>query len=71
MPRLSGFELLTIMRTSPHYQQVRVAMLTSRAADKHRDYALAIGADAYLVKPCPQETLVETVRRLLTESEPE
>lgn len=69
MPRLSGLELLTIMRSSPQYQQVRVAMLTSRAADKHRDYALAIGADAYLVKPCPQETLVETIRRLLTESE--
>lgn len=69
MPRLSGFELLTIMRSSPQYQQVRVAMLTSRAADKHRDYALTLGADAYLVKPCPQETLVETIRRLLTESE--
>lgn len=71
MPRLSGFELLTIMRSSPQYQRVRVAMLTSRAADKHREYALAIGADAYLVKPCPQETLVETIRRLLSESEPE
>ncbi|HEY7974332.1 MAG TPA: response regulator, partial [Ktedonobacterales bacterium] len=71
MPRLSGYQLLTIMRSSPQYQQVRVAMLTSRAADKHRDYALALGADAYLVKPCPQETLVETIRRLLTESEPE
>lgn len=70
MPRLSGFELLTVMRSSPQYQQVRVAMLTTRAADKHRNYALAIGADAYLVKPCPQETLVETIRRLLTESEP-
>ncbi|MDE3229697.1 MAG: response regulator, partial [Chloroflexota bacterium] len=70
MPRLSGFELLTIMRSSPQYQQVRVAMLTTRAADKHRDYALALGADAYLVKPCPQETLIETIRRLLTTSEP-
>ena len=70
MPRLSGFELLTVMRSSPQYQQVRVAMLTTRAADKHRNYALAIGADAYLVKPCPQETLVETIRRLLKESEP-
>lgn len=70
MPRLSGFELLTIMRSSPQYQGVRVAMLTSRAADKHREYAMAIGADAYLVKPCPQETLVETIRRLLSESEP-
>ncbi|HEU5344436.1 MAG TPA: response regulator [Ktedonobacterales bacterium] len=71
MPRLSGFELLAIMRNSPQYAQTRVVMLTSRAADKHRDYALAIGADDYLVKPCSQEMLVETIRRLLTESEPQ
>jgi CheY-like chemotaxis protein len=51
MPRLSGFQLLKIMRRSSVYQQVRVVMLTSRAADEHREYALAIGADAYLVKP--------------------
>jgi len=70
MPRLSGFQLLKIMRRSSVYQQVRVVMLTSRAADEHREYALAIGADAYLVKPCPQDILVETIRRLLTESEP-
>jgi chemosensory pili system protein ChpA (sensor histidine kinase/response regulator) len=70
MPRLSGFELLAIMRDSPQYAQTRVVMLTSRAADRHREAALATGADAYLVKPCPQEILVETIRRLLTESEP-
>ncbi|HEX8981218.1 MAG TPA: response regulator [Ktedonobacterales bacterium] len=69
MPRLSGFELLRIMRTSPQYERVRVAMLTSRAADKHREYALGLGADAYLVKPCPQEILVNTIERLLKESE--
>lgn len=65
MPRLSGFELLTLMRSSPQYAPVRVVMLTSRAADRHREYALALGADAYLVKPCPQETLIATIRRLL------
>ncbi len=69
MPRLSGFELLRIMRASPQYQRVRVAMLTSRAADKHREYALGLGADAYLVKPCPQDILVSTIERLLKESE--
>ncbi|HZC08065.1 MAG TPA: response regulator [Ktedonobacterales bacterium] len=71
MPGLSGFDVLEIMRTSPQYQQVRIVMLTSRAADVHREHALAKGADAYLVKPCPQETIVETIRRLLTDSESE
>ena len=65
MPRLDGFELLSIVRESPQFAGVRVAMLTSRAAEKHKEHARQLGAEAYLVKPCPQETLVETVRSLL------
>ncbi len=68
MPRLNGFELLSILRASPQFAAVRVVMLTSRAAHKHRDYAFSLGADDYLVKPCPQEVLISTVRKLLTET---
>lgn len=67
MPRIDGFELLSIVRESPRFAGVRVVMLTSRAAEKHREHARTLGAEAYLVKPCPQETLVATVRSLLTE----
>ncbi len=67
MPRLDGFELLSILRASPQLSGVRVMMLTSRAAHKHRDYALSLGADAYLVKPCPQEVLIMTARQLIME----
>lgn len=67
MPRLDGFELLTMMRETPLFEHVRVVMLTSRASDKHRLHAQALGASAYLVKPCPQEILIDTVRGLLEE----
>jgi chemosensory pili system protein ChpA (sensor histidine kinase/response regulator) len=67
MPRLDGFEVLSILRNSPQFNDVRVVMLTSRAAEKHREHALKLGARAYLIKPCPQETLLETVRALLAE----
>ncbi|MGH2517039.1 MAG: hybrid sensor histidine kinase/response regulator, partial [Ktedonobacterales bacterium] len=65
MPRLDGFEMLSILRGSPQFSDVRVVMLTSRAADKHKARALQLGAQAYLIKPCPQETLLDTVRGLL------
>ena len=65
MPRLDGFELLSVMRDTPRFAGVRVVMLTSRAADKHREQAMKLGASAYLIKPCPQETLIETVRAQL------
>lgn len=67
MPRLDGFELLSILRSTPAYSGVRVAMLTSRAGEKHHDYAMALGADAYLTKPCPQDVLLATLQRLLVE----
>jgi chemosensory pili system protein ChpA (sensor histidine kinase/response regulator) len=67
MPRLDGYELLTILRDTPQFADVRVVMLTSRAAEKHREHALQLGARAYLVKPCPQDTLIATVRGLLEE----
>ncbi|MGO8951432.1 MAG: response regulator [Ktedonobacterales bacterium] len=66
MPRLDGFELLSVMRDTPQFAEVRVVMLTSRAAEKHREQAMKLGASAYLIKPCPQETLIETVRAQLS-----
>jgi chemosensory pili system protein ChpA (sensor histidine kinase/response regulator) len=69
MPRLNGYELLAVMRSSQKYHQTRVAMLTSRAGVKHEQYARELGADEYLVKPCPQDTLISVIRRLLMDSE--
>jgi DNA-binding response OmpR family regulator len=49
---------------------VRVIMLTSRASEKHQEYARQLGADAYFVKPCPIATLTAKIDELL-ESAPE
>ncbi len=68
MPRLGGYELLEIMRNSPKYTKTRVIMLTSRAGAQHEQHARALGADEYFVKPCPEDTLIGAVRRLLTDS---
>ncbi len=66
MPNLSGYDLLNIMRIYPELTDVKVIMLTSRASDKHKQRALDLGAHAYLIKPCPQHVLLETIERLLT-----
>src|SRR5579863_6125150 len=41
-----------------------VVFLTSRAGDKHRAGALALGADAYLVKPYDDARLLDTLARV-------
>jgi chemosensory pili system protein ChpA (sensor histidine kinase/response regulator) len=65
MPRLDGYELLSVMRGHAQLKSVPVVMLTSRGAQRHRQYAESLGADAYLVKPCPDDDLLATIRQLL------
>jgi CheY-like chemotaxis protein/chemotaxis protein histidine kinase CheA len=66
MPHLNGYDLLSIIRIHPELAQVKIVMLTSRSSEKHLARARELGAHAYLTKPCPQETLLETIRSLLT-----
>lgn len=65
MPRLDGYELLTLLRARPELAGVRVAIVTSKGAERHRRHAELLGADAFLVKPCTDETLLATASRLL------
>ena len=68
MPRLDGYELLGVLRAQEQFAMLPVALLTSRGAERHRRHAEMLGADAYLVKPCPDDDLVTTVRRLVERS---
>jgi chemosensory pili system protein ChpA (sensor histidine kinase/response regulator) len=70
MPRLDGFEFLSALRDSSEGTGARVIMLTSRASEKHQEYARQLGAAAYFVKPCPIATLTAKIDELL-ESAPE
>jgi chemosensory pili system protein ChpA (sensor histidine kinase/response regulator) len=65
MPRMDGYELASRMRSSPEFDGVPILMLTSRAGEKHRLKADGIGVDGYLVKPCPDDVLLETVSRCM------
>jgi len=66
MPNLNGYDLLTIIRAHPELAHVKIVILTSRSSDKHLARARNLGAHAYLTKPCPQDTLLETIQSLLT-----
>ncbi|HEY7356061.1 MAG TPA: response regulator, partial [Ktedonobacterales bacterium] len=64
MPQLDGYGLLSILRGQRQFSSIPVAILTSRAADIHRQHAMDLGANAYLVKPCPHDILLQTVAEL-------
>jgi len=65
MPRMDGYELAATLRARPEYDSVPLLMLTSRAGEKHRQKALRLGVDRYLVKPCPEELLLAELRGCL------
>jgi chemosensory pili system protein ChpA (sensor histidine kinase/response regulator) len=64
MPRMNGYELLASLRREPGLSRLPVVFLTSRAGERHRAGALALGADGYLVKPYEDAHLLATLTRL-------
>ncbi|HZS44317.1 MAG TPA: response regulator, partial [Blastocatellia bacterium] len=68
MPRMDGYELLSTLRAQPAYRNLPVVVVTSRASEKHRQKAFAVGATEYLVKPYQDEMLLSLIRRLVRES---
>jgi chemosensory pili system protein ChpA (sensor histidine kinase/response regulator) len=68
MPRMDGFDLLRNMRSDPRLAPLPVVMITSRIAQKHRDYAAQLGANHYLGKPYSEEELLALVARYVQEA---
>jgi chemosensory pili system protein ChpA (sensor histidine kinase/response regulator) len=63
MPRMDGFDLVRNVRTDVRLRSLPVIMITSRIAQKHRDYAAELGVDHYLGKPYSEDELLALVRR--------
>lgn len=50
MPKISGFDVLDILRNTPETKDIKVVMLTALSQQKDQDRAKALGVDDYLVK---------------------
>jgi chemosensory pili system protein ChpA (sensor histidine kinase/response regulator) len=63
MPRMDGFDLVRNIRADKDLRDIPVVMITSRTAEKHRSYALEIGASHYLGKPYDEDELLALIGR--------
>lgn len=63
MPRMDGFDLVRNIRADARLRDLPVIMITSRIAQKHRDYAAELGVDHYLGKPYSEEDLLALIGR--------
>lgn len=50
MPKISGFEVLDILRNTNDTKNIKVIMLTALSQDKDKEKAKELGADDFLVK---------------------
>ena len=62
MPKVSGFDVLDILRNTPETTNVKVIMLTALSQDSDKQRAESLGVDDYLVKS--QVVIADVVDRI-------
>ncbi|GAC1343511.1 MAG: hypothetical protein NVSMB27_03490 [Ktedonobacteraceae bacterium] len=65
MPRMDGYELIATVRAQEQYRTLPLVVLTSRAAAKHQQRAIQLGANSYVIKPYQDEELINTLNTLV------
>ncbi len=62
MPKVSGFDVLDILRNTPETTNVKIIMLTALSQDSDKERALSLGVDDYLVKS--QVVIADVVEKI-------
>ena len=67
MPVMHGYDLIAEMKRNPALINTPVIVLTSRAGEKHRQKAIEMGAQDYLVKPFEEQEMLGALKKLLSQ----
>lgn len=70
MPRMDGFDLVRNVRADARLKTLPVVMISSRTAQKHRDYAAELGVNHYLGKPYSEEELLSIISQFVQSTTP-
>lgn len=62
MPKVSGFDVLDILRNTPETANLKIIMLTALSQDSDKQHAQSLGVDDYLVKS--QVVIADVVDRI-------
>lgn len=66
MPKISGFDMLDILRSTTETKDIKVIMMTALSSEDQRERGVSLGADRYLVKSqVGIEDVVRTVHEVL------
>lgn len=68
MPKISGFDMLDILRSTTETRNIKVIVMTALSSDEQRTRGTQLGADRYLVKSqVGIEDVVRTVHEVLAD----
>ncbi len=65
MPNMDGLELITRIRSQHQEPKIPIIVITTLGEETRRDEGLALGADAYVLKPISGAKLQSLVKELL------
>jgi signal transduction histidine kinase len=65
MPKLSGPDLIKILKEDPLYATIPVILLTAKTDEESKMQGIEMGANAFLGKPFNDQELISTVRNLI------
>lgn len=66
MPKISGFDMLDILRSTPETAAIKVVMMTALSSEDQRQRGESLGADRYLVKSqVGIEDVINTIHEVL------
>lgn len=62
MPKVSGFDVLDILRNTPETANIKIVMLTALSQESDKERARSLGVDDYLVKS--QVVIADVIDRI-------
>lgn len=65
LPVIDGFEVCQRIRENPSWDGIKIILLTALGSEANVEKGLALGADAYIVKPFSNTEVVDRVKGLL------
>jgi len=65
LPKLHGFEVCRMLKTSPSTRHIPVFMLTAMASTENKVQGFSLGANEYMTKPFEMSELLARIESLL------
>jgi DNA-binding response OmpR family regulator len=70
LPKMSGYQICAALKHDETYREIPILMLTVRSQAGDVERGLALGADAYMIKPYEADAVLTKIAELLEKSGP-